>query len=91
MMFSRFKDILKNVGETIGQAAPGLSNAIPEITAEVKRLGIQGSAEIASLLYQGHGYVPYGAGQATDIQNSVDSPQQPAMESPQHMHDGREQ
>jgi hypothetical protein len=86
---SRLTEILKNVGETVDQS-PGLSKAMSEIGAEMKRLGVQGSAELASLLFQGHGYVPYGAGQ--DIggaQKSHDSPQQQGMESPQHEHGGR--
>lgn len=86
---SRLTEILKNVGETVSQS-PGLAKAMNEIGAEMKRQGIQGSAEFASLIFQGHGYVPYGAGQ--DIgggQKSHDSPQQQGMESPEHNHGGR--
>jgi len=85
---SRFTDILKNVGETISQS-PGLNKAMSDIGAEMKRLGVQGSAEIASLLFQGHGYVPYGAGQDTGPDKSFDSPQRQGTESPQHEHGGR--
>ena len=72
---SRFMEILKNVGETIQQAAPGLQNAIPEIGAELKRLGVQGQMEAASALFHGHAFVPYGPGQnKTEAENAIEPP-----------------
>jgi hypothetical protein len=48
-------DRLRTTGQEIfSQAAP-----------EVGRLGTQGSMELASLLFNGHGFVPYGPGQYT--------------------------
>jgi len=35
----------------------------PEVGAEVSRLGRQGSSELASALWAGHAFVPYGPGQ----------------------------
>jgi hypothetical protein len=87
---SRFMEILKNVGETIGQAAPGLSNALPEIGAELKRLGVQGQMESASALFNGNAFVPYGPGQrTTEAEKAIEPPDQPAMDSPEHTHGGR--
>jgi hypothetical protein len=81
---SRFMEILKNVGETIHQAAPGLKNAIPEIGAELKRLGVQGQMEAASLIFQGHGFVPYGPGQnKTEAEKAIESP---VIHMPEHSH-----
>jgi hypothetical protein len=33
---------------------------------ELKRLGTQGATEVASALYQGNGFTPYGVGQDID-------------------------
>lgn len=37
----------------------------PEVGAETKRLGTQGASELASSLFSGHAFVPYGPGQYT--------------------------
>ena len=72
---SRFMEILKNVGETALNVAPGLRNALPEIGAELKRLGVQGQMEAASLIYQGHAFVPYGPGQnKTEAEQAIEAP-----------------
>jgi hypothetical protein len=55
----KFADKLKEMVST------GLSNMGPQIGAELKRLGTQGSMELASALFNGHGFVPYGPGQYT--------------------------
>jgi hypothetical protein len=84
---SKFLDILKNVGETIGQVAPGLSNALPEIGAEMKRLGVQGQMEAASALFNGQAFVPYGPGQkATEAEKAIEPAEQPTIESPEQSH-----
>ncbi len=36
-MTSEFMNILKNVGESISQVAPGLKNVLPEMGAELGR------------------------------------------------------
>lgn len=43
--------------------APGLKNVVPEVGSELKRLGVQGSMELASALFTGSAFVPYGPGQ----------------------------
>jgi hypothetical protein len=37
--------------------------AVGEIGQELRRLGVQGAAEIGSGLFTGNSYVPYGQGQ----------------------------
>jgi hypothetical protein len=84
---TRFMEILKNVGETALALAPGLRNAPSEIGAEVKRLGVQGQMESASLIFQGHAFVPYGPGQnRTEAEKAIESPsiEPPSMEPPEH-------
>lgn len=50
--------------ETRGNDSPGLLRTIgQDIKAELSRLGTQGSMEIASVLFAGHSFVPYGPGQ----------------------------
>ena len=39
------------------------SEGLGEIGQELGRLGVQGSAELASALFTGNSYVPYGRGQ----------------------------
>ncbi len=56
----KFFENLKDAAATV---APGLKNLVPEVSAELSRLGTQGAAEIASGLFNGSGFVPYGPGQ----------------------------
>ena len=37
-----------------------------DIRSETRRMTVQGSAELASALFQGQTYVPYGSGQVVD-------------------------
>jgi hypothetical protein len=86
-MSEKFMDILKNVGETISQAAPGLKNAVSEIGAEMKRLGVQGQMEMASAIFNGNAFVPYGPGQRiTEAEKAIEAPEAPAIESPEQSH-----
>ena len=39
------------------------SEAVSEIGQELGRMGVQGQAELASALFTGNAYVPYGQGQ----------------------------
>jgi hypothetical protein len=77
----QFFESLKEAGQAM---APGLKNLIPELKAELSRLGTQGTMELASGLWNGNGFVPYGPGQYTQ------SPQQDAgergKEQPQQEH-----
>ena len=41
----------------------GLKNFVPQGKAELKRLGAQGSMELANALFNGSAFVPYGPGQ----------------------------
>jgi hypothetical protein len=43
----------------------GLPDALAQGKAEAGRMGTQGSMELASALFNGHGFVPYGPGQYT--------------------------
>jgi hypothetical protein len=57
-----FVDVMK---EALAELAPGLKNAGPEVMAELKRLGKQGSLEMAQALFNGGAFTPYGPGQYT--------------------------
>ena len=46
-------------------ATPFMKEALSQTGAEISRLGTQGSMELASALFNGHGFVPYGPGQYT--------------------------
>ena len=54
-----FVDVMK---ENLSKIAPGLKNFGPEVGEELKRLGRQGSMEVANSLYNGSAFVPYGPG-----------------------------
>ena len=56
---------LRAVKEGVQAIAPGLKDLVPEAKAEISRLGTQGAMELASALFGGHGFVPYGPGQYT--------------------------
>lgn len=43
----------------------GLDSLLPQVMAELSRLGKQGAMEAASALFGGSGFVPYGPGQYT--------------------------
>ena len=69
----------KGVVETI---LPGLSlsKILGDVGAELGRLGTQGSAELASALFNGTAYVAYGEGQkSVELDNPID-PKQPEIE-----------
>jgi type IV secretion system protein VirD4 len=59
------KEIAKQMFDAALAIAPGLKNLGPEVGAELKRLGTQGGMELASALFNGDGFVPYGPGQYT--------------------------
>jgi hypothetical protein len=52
------------------------SGPVQEIGAEMRRLGMQGSAELANVLFNGQGYVPYGAGQQAPDRDGAQEEQQ---------------
>ena len=54
-----FSDVMK---EALNKIASRLKDFGPELGEELKRLGKQGSMEIANSLYNGSDFVPYGPG-----------------------------
>jgi hypothetical protein len=86
---SKFMEVLKDVGETIQNVAPGLSlsKMFSDVGAEAARLGVQGQMEAASAIFNGHAFVPYGPGQkATEAEKAIEPPDAPAIESPEQSH-----
>ena len=74
-MSERFSDLMKD-------------RVIPEIGAELKRLGVQGQMELANALFNGNSFVPM-AGQYTPSPDHAQE-NEPAMESQQEVqHRGR--
>lgn len=55
-------DGLRAIGQGLQS---GLLEAPAQSKAELSRLGTQGTMELASALFNGHGFVPYGPGQYT--------------------------
>ena len=73
---SRFMEIIQNVGET-------LSGPMAEIGQEMKRLGVQGQMEMASAIFNGNAFVPYGPGQkVTEAEKAIEPPE-PSIEMPE--------
>ena len=82
---SRVREFFEDLKEGILAVAPGLSNLVPELGAEMSRLATQGQAELASVLFTGNGYVPYGQGQ-----NREDKDGNEGVEPPKLEREGRE-
>ena len=57
------------------QLFQSLKEIVPDVKAEMSRLGTQGTMELASALFKGDAFVPYGPGQYTPSQE-----QQPVIE-----------
>lgn len=59
------KGAMQTAMEGIRAVAPGLSlsSILSDVGSELGRLGVQGSAELASALFSSNSYVPYGRGQ----------------------------
>lgn len=68
-LFEQIKDGEPPTGaiETIQKVLPGLSlgSILGDIGAELGRLGVQGQMEMASAIFNGSAFVPYGPGQYT--------------------------
>ncbi|AMV24090.1 hypothetical protein VT84_06815 [Gemmata sp. SH-PL17] len=69
------------LNKALEAAAARVKDIGPEVGAEFNRLGVQGAAEIANVLFTGSGFVPYGAGQHTHAPEPG-----PAQEAPQMDH-----
>lgn len=61
-----------------------------EIGAELHRLGVQGSMETASALFNGHAFVPYGPGQWKDAEREGSQQQEQPQQEQQQERGGRE-
>jgi len=60
-----------------------LSDIMSDVGAEVGRLGVQGQMEMASAIFSGNTFVPYGPGQYTpSAENTVAAPEVPQIEEP---------
>lgn len=71
---------LRNVKETVQQALPGLGNIGADVKAEFKRVNTQAAMELASALFRGDAFVPYGPGQYTpDHENEQEQEQEREM------------
>jgi hypothetical protein len=57
---------------------PGMRGMGSEMANELKRLAVQGSAELAGALFNGHAYVPYGQGQTIDFTSNEGADTPPA-------------
>ncbi|MCA9102373.1 MAG: hypothetical protein KDA63_14525 [Planctomycetales bacterium] len=82
-------DGLRAAKDAVLNIAPGLQNMGPEISAELSRLGTQGSMELSAALFNGSGFVPYGPGQYTDLptpaQDGSEIQQEQQVEQQQEM------
>ncbi|MBI5764515.1 MAG: hypothetical protein HZA51_13425 [Planctomycetes bacterium] len=58
-------DTAKKLFESLKAIAPGMNNFLPEVSGELRRLNTQGAMELASALFHGSAFVPYGPGQYT--------------------------
>lgn len=58
-------DTAKKLFESLRAIAPGINNFLPEVGVEIRRLNTQGAMELASALFNGNAFVPYGPGQYT--------------------------
>lgn len=59
------KGAMQAVLQGVRAVAPGLTlgNILSDVGSELERLGVQGQAEVAGLLFGNSAYVPYGRGQ----------------------------
>lgn len=97
-MFEQVKDggppkgIVGAIAEGVQAVAPGLSLSaiLGDIGAELGRLGVQGQMEMASALFTGNAFVPYGPGQYTPTDHEHDYGRSADHGPPQQEVDGRE-
>lgn len=58
-------DLAEKLFAAIPAVTSGVKDLVPEVSAELSRLGTQGSMELASALFGNGAFVPYGPGQYT--------------------------
>jgi hypothetical protein len=69
--------------EGVKAALPGLDDLVPEMTAELSRLGTQGSMEMAGCLFNGNAFAQYGPGQYAPSPDQESILQGPQSDQPQ--------
>lgn len=74
--------------EVMKALAPGLKNIGPDVSAELSRLGTQGSMEMSQALFNGAAFTPYGPGQYTPTPEFPKESQQVEPPQPQEMDRG---
>ena len=74
----------KRLFESLRQAGDGLrsvgAEALAQTRVEGSRLMTQGAMELASALFNGHAFVPYGPGQYTPDHQQEQTRNQPQLE-----------
>jgi len=69
------------MSDLVSQLFERLGDIVPEVGAEISRLGTQGSMEVASALFNQNAFVPYGPGQYTP---STPEPQPEVEQQQEH-------
>jgi hypothetical protein len=88
---SRVSEFFESLKEGVLTIAPGLETIGSDIGSEMGRLAMQGQSEIASALFTGNGYVPYGQGQTRgDSMDANEGQDAPKIEAPQQDRGGME-
>ena len=84
--------VIEAMKEGIQAVAPGLSlsSILGDIGAELGRLGVQGQMEMASALFNGSAFVPYGPGQYTPSEPDHGQPTEAMNPPEQEQSMGRE-
>lgn len=59
------RNIMDAIKDALDVMAPGLKNFGQEVVGELSRLKTQGDMELASAIFGGSAFVPYGPGQYT--------------------------
>ncbi len=60
---------------------------VKEVGEEMTRMGVQGQMEMASAIFNGNAFVPYGPGQrTTEAEKAIEPPESPSIESPEQSH-----
>jgi hypothetical protein len=78
---SKLVGMAKAAMSAVSAMLPGLKNFGKETSAECSRLGTQGSMELASALFNGNAFVPYGPGQYTPSQQQgMNAPQEQSQD-----------
>ena len=77
-------DLAKQLFDGLRGAA---RDGLQQIAAETGRLGTQGTMELASALFSGHAFVPYGPGQYTPTPERLSQSQPDQQPQADHSRD----